>query len=586
MGEWTSLNTCWSLHPGVLSAAPGLLQALGRSCILLLRSMARAREEAGDSRLVSGRELSSRIIRVSVKTPQDCQEFMLAENSSVHHFKKQISKRLHCDTNRLVLIFTGKILRDQDILSQRGILDGTTVHLVVRTHLKGTLPGPRTLSGPTGHCTHRSEPSTSESARMLARLGRLGRLARSSPDLADFLGQLAQLLMAAPESVVQLLESPVAQGLANEKPANASHAPESSRLVQKPESALKALESLQNPARQQELLQVDKRGLEALKAVPGGDNAMRPVCSDIQQLLLFALAPLVASKGHNPGSELCKEEASPHVNTDPTAIPTALAPARPLVQKVRAGEVTQARCVASNQANPGCGTGMPDVNSGQDLLSQESQQPAGRATVTSQLRPSPSALRRALHVLQKNPTLLHPLAAGSPLRHCMPLLPLLTNPRALQALIQIEKGLQILSKEVPGLAPCLWGPGRPHGTREPPETRGGGQGQRADSVQPTLAVLQLLQALANACSQSTQSSLPSSLLTEGCYQQDLEHLKVMGFANRDANLQALMAAGGDIHAAVERLLGVPEAPVPPADAYSAPPHGEGGGGKGRGGEGK
>ena len=131
--------------------------------------MARAREEAGDRWLVSGREPSSHIIRVSVKTPQDCQEFMLAENSSIRHFKKQISKRLHCDTDRLVLIFSGKILQDQDILSRRGILDGTTVHLVVRTCVKGTLPGPSTLPGPAGHCTHRSEPSTSERPRMLAR---------------------------------------------------------------------------------------------------------------------------------------------------------------------------------------------------------------------------------------------------------------------------------------------------------------------------------------------------------------------------------------------------------------------------------
>nr|1WX8_A Chain A, RIKEN cDNA 4931431F19 [Mus musculus] len=83
---------------------------------------------------VSGREPSSRIIRVSVKTPQDCHEFFLAENSNVRRFKKQISKYLHCNADRLVLIFTGKILRDQDILSQRGILDGSTVHVVVRSH--------------------------------------------------------------------------------------------------------------------------------------------------------------------------------------------------------------------------------------------------------------------------------------------------------------------------------------------------------------------------------------------------------------------------------------------------------------------
>ncbi|EPY80491.1 ubiquilin-4 [Camelus bactrianus] len=520
--------------------------------------MAQAREEAGDSQLVSGREPPSRIIRVSLKTPQDCQEFMLAENSSIHHFKKQISKRLHCDTDRLVLIFTGKILRDQDILSQRGILDGTTVHLVVRTRVKGTQPGPGALPGPTGHCAHRSEPSTSESAGVLARLGRL---AQGSPDLADLLGQLAQLLMVAPEAVVQLSEDPMVQGLVSEKLANASHVSESSKPVHKPELALKVLENLQNPAQSPELLQADKWGLEALKAVPGGDNATHPVCSDIQHLMLSTLASLAASKGHGPSSEPSRGGANPHssTNTTTTIVPTAAAPARPLAQEVRAGVIAQVRGMVSNQANSGCRTGTSDLNSGQDLSSQESQQPIGKATPASQLRTSPSALCRALHVLQQNPALLRQLVTDSPLRHHMPLLPILTNPQALQALIQIEKGLQILSREVPGLGPCLWGPGRPHGARGAPETRGGGQGHRADPVQPTLAVLQLLRALAHACPQSTQSSLPSCPLADSCYQQELEHLKAMGFANRDANLQALVATGGDIHAAIERLLGVSEA---------------------------
>ncbi|KAM9767386.1 ubiquilin-1-like [Dama dama] len=519
--------------------------------------MSRAREEAGDSRLVSGREPPSRIIRVSVKTPQDSQEFMLAENSSIRDFKKQISKRLHCDTDRLVLIFTGKILRDQDILSQRGILDGTTVHLMVRSHGKGILPGPSTLPSPAGHCTHRPDPSTSKSARMLARLGQL---ARTSPELVDFFGQLAQLLMVVPESMGPSLEEPVAQGLAIEKPANASYVPESSRPVPKPEPALKALENLQTPARQQELLQVDKQGLEALKAVPGGDNAMRPVCSDIQHLTLSTLAPLVASKGHSPDSEPGRGGINPQSCTNiTTTAPTVSAPTRPLAQEVIAGAAAQARGVISNQANAVCRTGLSDLYSGHDLPSQESQQPIGKATPASQLRPSTSVLRRALHVLQQNPALLHQLATGSPLRHHMPLLPILTNPRALQALIQIDKGLQVLSREVPGLGPCLWCPGRPHGARGVSETRGRGQGHRADPGQPTLAVLQLLHVLANACPQFTQSSSSSCPLAEDRYPQELEHLKAMGFANRDANLQALMATGGDIRAAIERLLGKPEA---------------------------
>ncbi|XP_036893641.1 ubiquilin-1-like [Sturnira hondurensis] len=514
--------------------------------------MAWAREEAGDSCLVSGRE-TSHIIRVSVKTPHDCQEFMLAENSSVRHFKKQISKRLHWDTDRLVLIFTGKILRDQDILSQRGILDGSTVHLVIRNHLSS----PRTLPDPTGHCTHRSEASTSDRAGLVARLGWL---ARSSPDLADFFSQLAQLLTAAPEPVVQFLEDPLVQGLASEKPANNSHVLESSRPVQKTESAFRTPETLQKAAQQQEVLQADKQGLEASKAVPGGDNAMHPVSSDIQQLMLFALAPLVASRGHNTGSELCRGEANAHSSTDTTTvIPTASVPSRSMAQEVSVGVAAQARSMASNQANSGCGTSVPDSYSGQELSSQDGQQPIGKATLTSQLRPSPSALRRALHVLQQNPALLHQLATHSPLRHHIPLLPILTNPRALQALVQIEKGLQILSREVPDLGPFLWGPGKPHGTTGAPETRDAGRGHRTTPVQPAMAVFQLLHELANACSQSTQSSLSSPLLTDSRYQQGLEYLKAMGFANRDANLQALMATSGDIYAAIGKLLGEPEA---------------------------
>ncbi|XP_012414726.1 ubiquilin-3-like [Trichechus manatus latirostris] len=512
--------------------------------------MARAKE-AGDSQMVSGQEPSSRIIRVSVKTPWDCQEFMLAENSSVYHFKKQISKHVHCDADRLVLIFAGKFLRDQDILSQRGILDGTTVHLVVRTHLKGSA-GLRTLPGPTGHCTDHSGPSASGGARML---GRLGRLARRSPEVADFLGQLAQLLKASPESGVQFLENPLVQGLESEKPTNVSHVPETSRPVQKPEPAPKTLETLQSPEWRQEFLQAEKLGLEALKVVPGGDNAMRPVCSDILHFMLSTLAPLVVSKGHIPGFEPWKGEANAHSSTDPTmVIPTTSAPARPLTQEKSAGIVAQDRGMASDLANSGYRSSMLDLYSSQDFPSQETHRPIGKSTLTSQLRPSPSAFHRALQILQQNPALLHQLATESPLLHHMPVLPILTNPRAVQALIQIEQGLQTLSREVPGLGPCLWNTGRPCQAGGAPESRGGGQRHRADAGQSTLAVLQLLHTLANACFQSAQSSL-SCPLSEGRYQQELEHLKAMGFANRDANLQALMATGGDIRAAIERLLG-------------------------------
>nr|2KNZ_A Chain A, Ubiquilin-4 [Mus musculus] len=48
---------------------------------------------------------------------------------------------------------------------------------------------------------------------------------------------------------------------------------------------------------------------------------------------------------------------------------------------------------------------------------------------------------------------------------------------------------------------------------------------------------------------------PLGSMPEVRFQQQLEQLNSMGFINREANLQALIATGGDINAAIERLLG-------------------------------
>lgn len=145
-----------------------------------------------------------------------------------------------------------------------------------------------------------------------------------------------------------------------------------------------------------------------------------------------------------------------------------------------------------------------------------------KAPLTNQSRLSTSVLCRALSVLQQNPARLHQLATGSPLLHHMPLLPILNNPRALQTLLQIEQGLQTLSREVPELGLFLRDSTKLRGVRGAPETRGRRQAHREDTTQPSLAFLQLFHSLTNAFSQSNHTVLSSALLTEGGYQQGLE----------------------------------------------------------------
>lgn len=275
--------------------------------------------------------------------------------------------------------------------------------------------------------------------------------------------------------------------------------------------------------------------------------------------MLSTLALLVASKGLISGSELCRGEANnAHSSFDPTTIPATSAPVRTLAQEVSTGGVTQVKGIVSSQAGSVCRPGTLDLHPGSDIPSQESQQPVEKVPLISQPRLSPCVLRRALTVLQQNPSLAHQLATGSPLLHHVPLLPILTNPRALQALLQIEEGLQILSREVPELGPFFRDSAKPRGARGPQETRGRRQAHREDTTQHSLAFFQLFHSLASACSKSIQTALPASLSTEGRYQQELEELKALGFANRDANLQALVATDGDIHAAIEMLLGAPQ----------------------------
>lgn len=62
--------------------------------------------------------------------------------------------------------------------------------------------------------------------------------------------------------------------------------------------------------------------------------------------------------------------------------------------------------------------------------------------------------------------------------------------------------------------------------------------------------LNLANLLGAAAAAQGQNQVPP----EERYQAQLEQLSGMGFVNREANLQALIATFGDVNAAVERLL--------------------------------
>jgi len=181
----------------------------------------------------------------------------------------------------------------------------------------------------------------------------------------------------------------------------------------------------------------------------------------------------------------------------------------------------------------------------------------------------------ARNIMQQNPLLTANPQLGNQISAMMPQMmaqlqnpafqSMMSNPRAMQAILQIQQGLSTLQSEAPGVLPAVGIPGisqpppgglRTEGSGPAAGTDGGTNGSAPnnttnnasttgmDQLQP------LMQNLMTMMQQGTANQAP-----EQRYSSEMEQLVAMGFVNREANLQALIATFGDVNAAIERLLG-------------------------------
>ncbi|XP_077105097.1 ubiquilin-1 [Ranitomeya variabilis] len=552
---------------------------------------------------------SPRIIKVTVKTPKEKEEFAVPETSSVREFKEDISKRFKSSTDLLVLIFAGKILKDQDTLSQHGIHDGLTVHLVIKTQNRSQTAAatsqPSSPSSPSSTSTTSSSTSTTTSATStpfglggLGGLPGLSTLGMNASNFSELQSQMQRQLMSNPEMMVQIMENPFVQSMLSNPDlmrqlimANPQmqqliqRNPEISHMLNNPDIMRQTLELARNPAMMQEMMRNQDRALSNLESIPGGYNALRRMYTDIQEPMLNAaqeqfggnpFASLMSNASQNAGNQPSRTE-----NRDP--LPNPWAP--------QSGSTGSPSTGGNGGASTGNGTGtsttstttsttLPNLSSGlgagmfntpgmQSLMQQISENPQLMQNMLSA-----PYMRNMMQSLSQNPELAaqmmqnNPLFAGNPqlqdqMRRQMPVflqqmqnpdtLSAMSNPRAMQALLQIQQGLQTLAREAPSLVPGTTGLGGIGGTANPNPAPVSTSGS-SESASPLSGISEpghqqfvqhMLQALSGANTQNPEVR----------FQQQLDQLSAMGFLNREANLQALIATGGDINAAIERLLG-------------------------------
>ncbi|CAM2095431.1 unnamed protein product [Caretta caretta] len=572
---------------------------------------------------------SGGILKVTVKTLKQKEQFEVAESSTIRAFKEEVAKRFKAPSDLLVLIFAGKILKDQDTLSQHGVRSGFSIHLVIRSQ-KRPQDHP---AEPTNTATP-PMPSANSSASDLLAWGRgpaLQRLGLSYSHVSELQGRLEELVASSQELVAQIMEnllfeiissdldlntinsnpfllgfligvtgmsvlgleptevtdltseaseaSGSIQDLMSEVAQNplvqniltntdlvqeillsnpqmqqlAEQNPEINHILRNPDFIREMIEVSSSPAMLQEIIRNHDRALSNLESIPGGYSALQQLYSEIEEPMMNAMQ---AQFGSNPSASLENNPplggASPPArmeNRDPLPNPWA-------TRTNRGGDIGNNH--DSNRSShstghsfivlnfgPGAGPGFANTGGIQSMVQQLTRNPEFMQNMECVLS-NPNGPAQML----LNNTHLSSDGRSQPQgerTHQVPLelesaeiAPLLTSPRAMQALLQIQLGLQTLSAEVPDFILGL-------GDRDV-ELELESMEESVPSSESEEDV-----SLASEKDDPESEECVDQQMPDVRFERQMEQLGTMGFQDREANLQALIDTEGEINAAIEML---------------------------------
>ncbi|XP_056231548.1 ubiquilin-1-like [Seriola aureovittata] len=508
------------------------------------------------------------MIHVAVKSLTESKDFTVRGDCTVRQLKWGLSDRLGASAEQLVLIQSGRVLRESEILSHlKGQNESVSLCMIRRPQRSSAAPtsdpaSETVQSGLTDVLDSDHDiltPSPTSPLCLVQGLDSLG-LTNSGPGFFPALQrQMEKQLLADPEMMHSVLCSPLVQStLSTSSPQITRQLilsnpqvqqlletnPEVGDMINNTDIITQVLELVRNPDLIEEVMRNEDRALDNETI---SDNSDGPQKTETQT----GVPPAVtASSGirQTPIRERDQTPPSFSHSTDPLRELTASPTADPNSQ-------------STNTA------GM------QSLLEEITASPGLMENLLS--GPYVSSL---LNCLSQNPDLAaqillsHPLFSGNPqlqqqMRQQLPLflqqmqnpelLTAMLNPRAMEAVLQIQHGLQTLAAEAPVLIPAtgLGNTGAnvniaPEFVSDSAPNSQSGNGPQVATVteQQQQFVQQMLQALAN-----TNNVVHHE---EAEFQEELEHLSSMGFRDRQANLQALISTGGDLNTAIQHLLGL------------------------------
>ncbi|KAJ7521042.1 hypothetical protein O6H91_19G036300 [Diphasiastrum complanatum] len=509
--------------------------------------------------------------------------------STVSAFKALLVEQSDVPADQQRLIYKGRVLKDENTLESYGLQSDHTVHLV-RGAPAASMPSSTTPA--VSVTTAAPEPTSGVSAVNGIGLGGAAGLGGVPSPLfgsngAAFGGlpefqQVQQQLMQNPNIIREMMNSPAVQSLINNPDLMRSlimsnpqmreiidRNPDLAHIINDPGTLRQTLDAARNPELMREMMRNTDRAMSNIEASPEGFNMLRRMYETVQEPLLNAATlgteggggsatnPFAALLGAQrsqaqgpaaPGTTVTGATAVP--NTAPLPNPWNPTPrtAGDLPEQTAPGSTPGTGAIPPPQGLGGlaslAGLGLPDFNGGMDgglgLVDPGSmQQMLQNPAILQMMQGLLSNPQYINQVLNMQPHLRSMIDANPQFREMMQnpeFLRQISSPESLQQMFTLQQSLMMgqLGRQQPGQTGAPATPG---------------------SNLDLSSLLSMLGGLGGTLPVNTPQV--NAVPPEQLYASQLSQLQDMGFFDIQENIRALTATGGNIHAAVERLLGNP-----------------------------
>ncbi|CAI9765423.1 unnamed protein product [Fraxinus pennsylvanica] len=497
--------------------------------------------------------------------------------SRVGEFKALLAQNCDVPVEQQRLIYKGRILKNDQILISYGLQADHTVHMVRVSAPAATLPtvsagNANSTPGDTqGSGTNEMGTGTDIDASQFPGLGfgavggnwTSGLFGAGFPEFE----QVQQQLTQSPNMMREMMNTLVIQSVMNNPEIVRSlilsnpqmreiidRNPELAHILNDPSILRQSLETARNPELLREMMRNTDRAMSNIESSPEGFNMLRRMYEDVQEPFLNATTtgsgatdlgsnPLAALLGNQGGGDQTRDGSNRSTAGSETTTGAASPNTNPLPNpwnNSSGGSQTN----SASRANPTADAKLPDITGRGGIGLPGLERMVGMPDPSSfnHLLQNP-AMGQMMQSLLSNPQYMEQILGFNPQLRSMldtnpQLLEMMQNPDILRQLtspVMMQQQISQYSRQQSTLEGALTGQGT--GTQ---------RNMRLDLLRNMFGGL--------GAGSLTVPNTPD-VPPEELYATQLSQLQEMGFFDTQENIRALRAASGNVHTAVERLLG-------------------------------